>query len=335
MILLKNPSLSVTQCCRVLNHSRQAYYQAQRVDSQRAVVVSLIVDVCREVRRTHPGMGTKKLKLLLDERLQAMALDISIGRDALYDVLRDCGLLIRQKKSKRRTTDSRHHLRRFSDLYNNFVPCRINQAWVADITYWQISTGAFLYIHLVTDAYSRMILGWCLSTTLHASHTTAAFVMALETLGQPIRERLLHHSDRGSQYCSDDYVAEAKKYDITMSMTQSGDPLDNAIAERVNGILKLEYLEHHNIETFEQAENLLFHSIHSYCHERPHMSLNNQTPYALHTGTATLPIKRLWKAKTHQVRSGPPSASPDVEPELTATPTSTESHQLSTEIRNK
>lgn len=304
----------------MVGFSRQAYYQARLRGEERMMHEAIVVDICREIRQYHRAMGGKKMKELVKEKLRAMGLETGIGRDAIYDLLRVHGMLLRKARSGPRTTNSRHKLRLYTNLYKEFVPTGINQAWVSDITYWRIATGEHLYIHLVTDAYSRIILGWCLSSTLHASNTIEALVMALRTIKQPIVDRLLHHSDRGGQYCSDDYVALAGKHHITMSMTQTSDPRDNAIAERVNGILKLEYLHHHRVDSFKQALALLRRSVHLYCCERPHLSLNNQTPHAVHTGTATRPLKRLWKKKAYPLRSGPPSALPDVEPEHYAIP---------------
>jgi putative transposase len=306
---MQYPQLSITRVCTMLGFSRQAYYQARERIEERILHEAIILDICQELRRKHPSLGATKMQGMVNVELATMGLDTTIGRDATYNLLREHGLLLRKTQSGRRTTNSRHSLARHSDLYKGFVPTGINQAWVSDITYWRIATGEHLYIHLVTDAYSRFVLGWCLSQTLHASNTIAALVMALQTLEHPVVDRLLHHSDRGSQYCSDDYVAMARQHGITMSMTQSSDPRDNAIAERVNGILKHEYLYHYRVDSFQQARAPLRRSIHLYSYERPHLSLNNQTPHAVHSGTATRPVKRLWRTSPYPFGSDPTSAS--------------------------
>lgn len=182
-------------------------------------------------------------------------------------------------------------MRKYPNLIRDYTPLAPNKLWVSDITYIETKYG-FAYLSLITDAYSRKIVGWNLSNRLDSESTVKALKMALSEL--PEREtKLIHHSDRGSQYCSSKYVNLLNQYKIAISMTESGDPLENAIAERVNGILKMEWLHNSCPETFVEANNLIRKIVLLYNNERPHQSLDYQVPSLIHeTGMKT---KRKWK----------------------------------------
>lgn len=290
---------NVRQLSSMVGLSRQGYYKQQAERCQRDHVEAIVVELMTELRQIHPKMGCGKIQLLINERLGAMGLE-SIGRDQCYAMMREHGLALRRTRRTRRTTDSRHSLRKYPDIYNGRELTGCNQAWVADITYWQVRPSEFLYLHLVTDAYSRTILGWALSPTLQACYTIEALEMALRTLDESVKDSLIHHSDRGIQYCSDLYVKKLKQYGIGISMTQSGDPRDNAKAERINGIIKNEYLAFTCSKTFEESQVAVRQSVELYNTIRPHRSLNNQTPMSVHSGTATRPIVQLWKRPTYK-----------------------------------
>ena len=164
------------------------------------------------------------------------------------------------------------------------------ELWVADITYVPIENG-FLYLNLLTDAYSHKIVGHCIATTLEAINTTKALQMALQNHAVAPHQ-LIHHSDRGLQYCSSEYVTELKKHNIKISMTQSGDPLENAVAERINGIIKEEYLNHFKIANHKQATELLSVVVDRYNKERPHQSINMLTPEIVHE--KQILVNRRW-----------------------------------------
>lgn len=287
----------VKDLCAMVGISRQGYYKATSKRQQDQNLTAIACEIMRELRATHTKMGSGKLCVLVNQQLEKMGISGRIGRDRFYELARELGLGLRRRRRGRRTTDSRHSYRRFPDLYNGKVLTGINQAWVADITYWEIESERFLYLHLVTDAYSRMIVGWCLSTSLHAEHSLQALQIALSTLTASDKGELIHHSDRGSQYCSDRYVHLMLEHGITISQTQSGDPLENAKAERINGTIKHEYLYHTKPETVEQARQEVTHAVLLYNTVRPHLSLNKQTPFAVHSGTATKPIVQLWKTQ--------------------------------------
>jgi len=240
---------SLAQLCSLLGYSRQAYYQGNRECEKQVLGAELVVQEVLRIRQSKKRVGTRKLLKMMDEFLQSHA--IGIGRDALFDLLRENRLLIRKRKrNKPITTWSHHWFRKYPNLIKGFMPTAANQLWVSDITYIAIGDD-FAYLSLITDAYSRKIVGFYLSEDLSAKGCIKALKMALEN--NPARTELIHHSDRGSQYCCGDYIAILEKEHIRISMTQTGDPLENAIAERVNGILKQELLQSHYTD-FNQAQ---------------------------------------------------------------------------------
>lgn len=216
---------------------------------------------------------------------------IGIGRDAFFDVLRAYGLLVRIRRRKAKTTDSNHPYRKYPNLIKEFIPIAANQLWVCDITYIVIG-DSFGYLSLITDAFSRKIVGFCLHKTLSAQGTILALKQALKN--NPNIKGLIHHSDRGVQYCCHEYVEILKNKHIKISMTENGDPLENAIAERVNGILKTELLAEHFL-SFAQAQQAVAIAISTYNHLRPHNSLGNRTPFEVHSLNNGAIPKRLWK----------------------------------------
>ena len=245
------------------------------------------------IRKRHPHLGGRKLYQLLEPFL--LVHQIKMGRDALFDLLSVNNLLVRRRKKGVYTTNSFHYFKRYPNLIKDLKPSRSNQLWVSDITYWSVS-NCFLYIHLITDAYSRKIVGYRLSKTLEAKETIEALKLALEGLSDK-NNALIHHSDRGIQYCSTQYVSLLKENGINISMTENGDPLENAIAERVNGILKTEYLNNYEVNDFKEASDLLDEVIKLYNEERPHMSLGNNTPVEVHKHNRE--TDQLWKNYYH------------------------------------
>jgi transposase InsO family protein len=242
-----------------------------------------------QIRALHPAMGGRKLYAVLQSSIQQQSLDI--GRDGFFDLLRENSLLIRKKRRKTITTWSKHPFRKYRNLVKDFIPTAPNQLWVSDITYLKTKQG-FLYIFFITDAYSRKIVGYDLADNLESVNALQALHMAIQSSGGELSD-LIHHSDRGIQYCSHDYVNLLNHYAIRISMTENGDPLENAIAERINGIIKHEYLSHQTILNKQQAILLLEQSVNLYNNERPHLSCNMLTPDQIHL-QHQLP-KRLWK----------------------------------------
>ena len=201
--------------------------------------------------------------------------------------------MVRLKRRRRyKTTDSRHHYRKYPNLIADVVPSRPNEIWVSDITYVETDEGV-CYLSLITDTYSHKIVGWAVGPTLETVYPLNALKMALATIDDVTASRLIHHSDRGCQYCSNEYVSELKKRHVNISMTQSGDPLENAIAERANGILKVQWLYKMRITTRDECRSILDRIIDFYNTQRPHMSIGMQPPEAVHMQTGEQ--RRCWK----------------------------------------
>jgi len=246
-------------------------------------------------------MGTKKLYTLLEPFM--LAHQIKMGRDALFDLLAAQGLLVKRRKRRINTTQSSHWLRKYPNLTEDYTPSRSNELWVSDITYWFIGSGV-VYVSLITDAYSRKVVGYHVADTLEAIHPLSALQMALHEATTPL-EGLIHHSDRGTQYCSKLYVNLLEGHEISISMSDKGAALDNSKAERMNGILKEEYLHNYEVADLSDAQNLAKEMIKRYNEERPHGSIGYMFPSVLHEENQS--TERLWKnyyAKKEQRSEG-------------------------------
>ena len=249
----------------------------------------LIISLVEYYRQTQPHIGGRKLHYLLQSKLTA---EHQVGRDAFFELLRDNNLLVRKRRMRAITTNSHHWLHKYPNAIIGITLVRANQLWVSDITYIRIGDH-FVYLFLITDAYSKKIVGWSLADSLEAKHAVDALQMALNQLPDK-HEPLIHHSDRGIQYCSDKYVQILNKHEITISMTEHGDPRENAIAERVNGILKVEWLYDMQLHSIDEAFQAIKKIVHIYNTERPHLSINMLTPEEAHSQAGEL--QRLWKA---------------------------------------
>jgi transposase InsO family protein len=261
---------------------------------------AVIIKLVKEIRQQMPRIGTRKLQYMLTEKLAKHG--ITIGRDKLFDLLAENGLLVRRRKRKRvYTTDSNHPFKKYPNLVKELKVERPNHLWVSDITYISLAEK-FCYLSVVTDAYSRKITGYCLYPTLKKEGTVNALQMALSGLEGKPAEPLIHHSDRGLQYCCTQYIALLQGNDIAISMTEKGDPYENAIAERVNGILKEEFALDKEFASFEEAQKAVEQAVNIYTHIRPHASCNYLTPQQAHNEQGIL--TRKWKPKkqmTHAV----------------------------------
>ena len=283
--------IGVASLCGWFGITRQAYYQNSWKATETSIVEHLVLQEVKNIRQNHKRMGTRKLY----EKLQVFMYEnkIKMGRDALYDLLSVNHMLIRNRKRRIQTTQSYHWLRKYPNLIKDFVPTAPNQLWVSDITYWKIK-DRYVYISFITDAYSHKIVGYHLAQTLESVETIQALKMALSDLRSESPFQLVHHSDRGVQYCEHNYVKLLQNYKISISMTENGDPLENAIAERVNGIIKEEYLYYHNINTLSEAKKILADTVKLYNEDRPHMSIDNLVPNQVHD--QNLKTKKLWKS---------------------------------------
>lgn len=283
--------------CRQLGYSKQAYYKSlsrkKVVHRQNQGVKELVLTI----RHQLPRLGTRKLYNILKEQFKGQG--IKLGRDGLFDLLREASLLIARKRKYIRTTDSRQWMRQHPNLVKELELIRPEQLWVADITYITTKQG-YGYIHLITDAYSKKIMGYILSNSLAASSTLKALQMALKN--RAYRQDLIHHSDRGLQYCSREYIKLLGLNNIGISMTQNGSPYDNAIAERINGILKEEFGLDETFETIKEAEKQMVESILLYNQLRPHTSNHFLTPQQMHNQALLKP--KSWHKKITRTLEG-------------------------------
>lgn len=271
----------------MLGYSRQSYYQGIQYIHQKAYEADIIIEEVLRHRKQQKRMGTRKL---LDEMKVFLATHhFKIGRDAMFDLLAERGLLVTKRKRRGPvTTLSKHRFKKYPNIVRDFIPIAPNQLWVSDITYIHLNEG-FVYLSLITDAYSRKIVGFCLSKDLSARGPLAALKMALHS--NPLRDGLIHHSDRGVQYCCDEYVKLLEQHEVKISMTEKGDPLENPLAERVNGILKQELLEE-VFPDFETAQRGVAVACSTYNHLRPHGSIDNLKPAQAHQLSGA--IKKRW-----------------------------------------
>lgn len=284
--------IGLAKLCGWFGISRQAYYQNNWGLLSSSLEEEMVLIQVRDIRSRHRRMGTRKLY----EMLQPFLLEhqIKIGRDALFDLLSDNHLLVRRRKRRIQTTNSYHRLRKYPNLIRGMVPTAINQIWVSDITYWKLGEE-HAYISFITDLYSHKIVGYHVGETMETIESLQALQMALAGLPLDVTRELIHHSDRGIQYCSQAYVKLLLDSQIKISMTENGDPLENAVAERANGILKEEYLDNYQIHTIGEAKDLLKESVSLYNQERPHMSIGNFTPEQIHRKGPGIKPERLWK----------------------------------------
>ena len=286
----EHPSYSIDALCRLFGKSRQAYYEHIGYVCVQSIESDVILSLVREVRKDFPRMGCKKLLIYLQPKFELM--NIHIGRDAFYELLYQNYLFVRGIRNKRKTTYSSHWMHKYPNLTVGYTPEAPNRLWVSDITYIDIEGGNG-YLSLITDAYSHKIVGWHLAQNLRAENTVSALKMALAGLKVKHPE-LIHHSDRGSQYCCDSYVKKLTGRKIQISMTQSGNPRENAIAERINGILKTEWLYDNKPCSWQESVNFVGKIIDLYNSQRPHQSIGYMVSDEVHkTGIKT---ERRWKS---------------------------------------
>lgn len=221
--------ISLADLCSWFGVSRQAYYQSKNGVEQDLIEQEILLEKINDIRKDHKRLGGRKLFFKLEDFMTEH--HIKMGRDAFFDLLRSNNLLVKQRKRYHITTNSNHWMKKYPNLIKDIEPLGSNHVWVSDITYWKTKGGHY-YISFITDAYSRKIVGYQVADTMEAIESVAALKMAIKT-SKPSADGLIHHSDRGSQYCSSVYVKTLRKSNIEISMTQNGDPLENAIAERV------------------------------------------------------------------------------------------------------
>jgi len=268
--------VSLSRACKLLGISRQAVYQREKRTVQRSTELAPVKGLVLELRRFMPRLGGRKLYFLLKPRFEAQG--IKLGRDGFFDYLREQRLLVKPIKRYTKTTHSKHWMKKHPNLLKGQQIKRAEQAFVSDITYVETDEGVH-YLSLVTDAYSRKIMGCEISDNMRAESVVRALRQA--TRQRQTCRSLLHHSDRGLQYCSAIYQQELKRHDIMPSMTDGYDCYQNALAERVNGILKQEFLLD-KCRNLDELKILVRESINIYNRLRPHLSLNMKTPEEVH-----------------------------------------------------
>jgi len=262
--------------CGLFGKTRQAWYKLVQTQERNDMQVAAVIHKVKRLRKELPRCGGKKLHVLIQPFLERHG--IRMGRDKLFKALDKYNLLIKRKKSHR-TTNSMHRYRKYKNKIKDLELERPNQLWVSDITYVPIG-GTFLYLCLITDAFSRKIVGWSLREDLSAKGPLEALDMAISK--RKGLKPLIHHSDRGIQYCCNDYVKKLKKNKIVISMTENSDPYENALAERMNRTLKEEFLQYYFYSNLEEAEKVVSRSVRLYNQLRPHLSLKYDTPAKVH-----------------------------------------------------
>jgi len=261
--------------------SRQNYYAARQLRQRRQIDEALILELVRRERRMQPRLGGRKLLYLIAPDLAETG--VSVGRDRFFDLLAEYDLLVVPKPGAPHTTNSRHCLPVFHNLLAGMVLQVPNEVWVSDLTYIRTDEG-FLYAALITDAYSRKIVGFHIGDSLEAEGCLRALDQALSEL--PAGKRPIHHSDRGCQYCCHEYVERLQARGLGISMTEVMHCYENALAERVNGILKQEYEMDRQFRTKVQAKAAFEQAVWLYNHRRPHTRLSYRFPADVHAEAA-------------------------------------------------
>ena len=282
-----NRYYSLQSLCGLFGYSRQAFYKQQRSQLIEQSRNGLILQQVLQIRKEQPRCGTRKLLIMLQPFFKKQ--HIEIGRDTFFELLAKNKLLIRKRKRSTHTTNSKHFFRRYPNLVEHFTPMHAHELWVADITYIPM-TERFAYLYLITDAYSRKIVGFHVSDDMRVSSAIVALQKAVDQ--KPADAIVIHHSDRGLQYCSNDYVELLETNHARISMTQNGDPYENAMAERVNGILKSELISE-SYTDLKAAMQHIARCITVYNYKRVHSSLNWQIPDKVHSQQG--PQIKKWK----------------------------------------
>jgi transposase InsO family protein len=264
---------SIQQTCQCYDMHRDAYYKFKIRKQEKDTVKRQVLELVKEERIEQSRVGTVKLYKALKGTFEMTGL--KVGRDKLNDILREHDMLIKRKRASCKTTDSYHRFHKYKNLVKDMEVTAPNQVWVSDITYIRTING-FCYLALITDMYSRKIVGYDISDSLELAGCLRALKRALRTARPAVG--LVHHSDRGIQYCSNQYVDELKKREIKISMTEENHCYENAIAERVNGILKDEFYLDQCFFNKKSASFATNNAINIYNNKRLHISLGYKTP---------------------------------------------------------
>lgn len=283
----KDIGLSVL--CGLVGKSRQAFYKREKQEEQLQFDISIIIELVKRERLIAKRVGSLKLHLILKSELAKHG--IKIGKDKLHDILKANNLIVKRRKRGPQTTNSRHKLPIYPNSAKNLYLDRSELMWVSDITYIRVGHG-FCYLILITDSYSRKVVGYNFSKKMDVHFCTEALETAIAKRYYPNRP-LIHHSDRGSQYCAFNYTKILQQNGIGISMTQSGDPLDNPLAERMNRIFKDTFGLDEQFNRFDSAQATIDKAISYYNKRLPHTSIDLLTPQDAHHRIGKL--KKHWK----------------------------------------
>lgn len=288
--------MSLEKLCGLFGRTRQGLWKQGVERAVEAMEDAAVIAETRLIRAGLPRAGVRKIWGILAQE------GIHIGRDRLFEILRGAGMLVKPLRSYTVTTRTYSWLKKWPNLIRGLVATAPDMIWVADITYIEVyvkGVKRFMYLSLITDVFTHEIVGHCLHPTLDTQGPLRALRSALQGCDPASLKGLIHHSDRGCQYCSAEYVAELHSHGIRVSMTENGDPYENAVAERVNGILKNEWLYHERLTSVEKATARIDEIVDLYNNYRPHMSIGNITPAAARAeGVVPPPLwKNYWRLK--------------------------------------
>jgi len=270
----------IVSLCRLFGVSKQAFFKYdENLTLAKAAQVEFVLEFIHGVREKDPGIGGLKLWYMYQKEFGSKS---PVGRDRFEDIVDRYCLKVRQRVRKPKTTDSSHGLPVYPNLVKAFIPTAPNQLWVSDITYITLWLSeydyTFCYLSLILDAYTEELVGWSIGRTLEAIYPIKALQMALPRIQEQVEVNLIHHSDRGCQYASNEYVSILKQYNISISMTENGDPKENAQAERINNTMKNELLKGIVFRNIDEVKAKITVAVDFYNNERPHMSIDMMTP---------------------------------------------------------
>jgi putative transposase len=287
--------VGIRQLCGLFGITRQAWYEHQWRNEAELIDEGCVLEVVRATRKAHRGLEKTSAKVLYRiVKAELIRNGVKMGRDKFFEVIRKYGLIVKRKKFRVRTTYSDVKLPLFVNLAQGMNVTEPEQLWVCDITYVRVGE-TFMYLSLITDAYSHRVMGYYLSETLKTEGCLAALQMALSNRMFPHR-KLVHHSDRGFQYRCQEYLNLLRAHGVVSSMTQSGDPLENAVAERMNGILKVDMgLADVVYSSAQEARQAVDAIIRTYNEIKPHSSVDFLVPVEAHKQSG--PLKNHWKRK--------------------------------------
>lgn len=301
--------MTVKDICKVFGATKQAYYKRDLSQLQtRLLQEQIAIDYALSIRQSDPGIGARKLYAMYCKESACEGKPLS--RDHFSRLLKERQMMLRVHRSKvPRTTDSGHHLPLYPNKVLDVIPIHANQIWVSDITYIKVWDDKptdqfhFCYLALITDAYSKMVKGYAVGESLETIHPLSALQMALSSQPKDFDfSGLTHHSDRGVQYASAQYVQVLKEHNITISMTEDGNPKHNAIAERINNTIKNEFFAKLSFESIEEVRENVSKAVEFYNQRRPHMSINGLTP--AEAAELSGEIKKQWYSYREQAIKG-------------------------------